>query len=84
MHTPGWGYGGIGHYPAADHPPGSMREIFDEDSGLYVGQIPEVSHTYNVVGYHGGWSFGANPTNFCVSHSRKRISVKDVCAYIQE
>ena len=63
-YAPGWGYGGIGHYPAADHPAGTMRKIFDEDSGLYVGQIPEAAHTYNVVGYHGGWSSPANPTNF--------------------
>jgi hypothetical protein len=29
---------------------GSVKNIFDWDSGAYLGQIPEVAHTYNVVG----------------------------------
>ena len=43
-------YGSLGHYPAADHPPGALREIWDWDGSFYLGSIPEVSHTYNVVG----------------------------------
>ena len=43
-------YGSLYHYPAADHAAGSMREVFDWDSGRYLGQIPEVPHTFNVVG----------------------------------
>jgi dipeptidase len=43
-------FGELYHYPAADHAVGSMRNIYDWDSGSYLGQIPEVSHTYNVVG----------------------------------
>ena len=27
-----------------------MRDVYDWDSGVYLGQIPEASHTYNVVG----------------------------------
>ena len=44
----------MGHYPAGDHPKGTMRSIFNEDSGAYMGQIPEAAHTYNAVAYHGG------------------------------
>ena len=36
--------------PAADHPNGSMHQIYDFDSGEYLGEIPEVPHTYRVVG----------------------------------
>jgi dipeptidase len=43
-------YGSLYHYPAADHADGTMRDIYDWDSGVYLGQIKEVSHTYNVVG----------------------------------
>lgn len=43
-------YGSLGLYPAADHPQGALREIWDWDDSVYLGSIPEVSHTYNVVG----------------------------------
>ena len=43
-------YGELYHYPAADHAPGTMRNIYDWDSGRYLGQIFEANHTYNVVG----------------------------------
>ena len=43
-------YGSLGHYPSADHAPGTMREIWDWDGSFYLGTIPEVNHTYNVVG----------------------------------
>ncbi len=43
-------YGELYHYPAADWPAGAMRDVYDWDSGRYLGQIPEIAHTYNVVG----------------------------------
>lgn len=43
-------YGSLGFYPAQDHPAGAKREIWDWDSSMYLGTIPEVNHTYNVVG----------------------------------
>ncbi|MCM1319593.1 MAG: C69 family dipeptidase [Muribaculaceae bacterium] len=43
-------FGELYHQPAADHPKGAMRKVFDWDSGKYMGEIPEVAHTYNVVG----------------------------------
>lgn len=42
--------GSLGHYPAADHAPGSVREIWDWDGSFFIGTIPEVPHTFNVVG----------------------------------
>lgn len=43
-------YGFMRHYAAADHPIGTMRDIYDFTSGVYLGSIPEAPHTYNVVG----------------------------------
>jgi dipeptidase len=43
-------YGSLYHYPAADYPKDALRDIYDWDTGVYLGQINEVSHTYNVVG----------------------------------
>ena len=42
--------GFVAHFPAAVHPEGTMRDIYEWDSGKYLGQIPEARRTYNVVG----------------------------------
>ena len=39
-------YGELYSRPAADHEPGAMRKVYDWDSGRYLGEIPEVPHTY--------------------------------------
>lgn len=43
-------YGVLYHYPATVGKGGTMRKIYDWDSGKFLGTIPEVNHTYNVVG----------------------------------
>lgn len=43
-------YGYLCHYPAAVHAEGTMREIYDWESGTYWGRIPEAPQTYNVIG----------------------------------
>lgn len=43
-------YGELYHQPAADHQPGEMRKVYDWDSGKYLGEIPEVAHTYRTIG----------------------------------
>ncbi len=43
-------YGELYYTPAADHLPGEMREIYEWDTGKFLGQIPQVPHTYAVVG----------------------------------
>ena len=43
-------YGELYHTPAADHAPGSMRKVYEWDTGKYLGEIPQVAHTYSTVG----------------------------------
>lgn len=43
-------YGFLHYAPASDWPAGSMREVKDWDTGRPQGSIPQVAHTYTVVG----------------------------------
>lgn len=43
-------YGDLSHTAAAVHPAGSMRKVTEWDTGKYLGEIPQPSKTYNVVG----------------------------------
>ncbi len=38
------------HFPAGKHAPGTMRQVYNWDSGKYQGEIPEAPETYNVIG----------------------------------
>lgn len=43
-------FGELYHYPAAVHEKGAMRNIYEWDTGKYLGQIKEAERTYNVIG----------------------------------
>ena len=43
-------YGELYSQPAADYPAGAMRTVNEWDTGRYLGQIPEVPHTYATIG----------------------------------
>ena len=43
-------YGELYFWPAQDHPEGSMLDVYEWDTGKFLGQIPQISHTYSVVG----------------------------------
>ena len=43
-------YGFLHHSPAADYAEGAVREVKDWDTGKQLCTIPQVAHTYNVVG----------------------------------
>lgn len=42
--------GYLAHFPAAVHPEGAMRDVYDWDTGVFLGRIPEARVTYNVMG----------------------------------
>lgn len=43
-------YGELYFTPAADYPDGSWLEVYEWDTGKYLGKIKQVKHTYSVVG----------------------------------
>ena len=48
-------YGDLHYTPAADHQVGEMRQVIDWDSQRPLGQIPQPTHTYRVVGNQNEW-----------------------------
>ncbi len=43
-------YGELYHWPAKTYPTGEMLEVYEWDSGKFLGKIPQVLYTYNVIG----------------------------------
>ena len=43
-------YGELYYTPAADYLPNTMLDIYEWDTGKFLGQIKQVPHTYSVVG----------------------------------
>lgn len=43
-------YGELYEYPAKRYPKGAMLDIYEWDTGKYLGAIPQVSQTYKVTG----------------------------------
>jgi len=43
-------YGELHYWPAKNWPAGSMLDIYEWDTGKYLGKIPQIAHTYSVVG----------------------------------
>ena len=43
-------YGELYQQSAADHEPGAMRRVVEWDTNKYLGDIPEVAHTYSRIG----------------------------------
>ena len=41
--------GAVTHFAAAKHKAGDMREVFDFDTGVKLGEIPQPAQTYNVM-----------------------------------
>ncbi len=43
-------YGELYYWPERDWEPGSVLEVYEWDTGKFLGTIPQADHTYNVVG----------------------------------
>ena len=42
-------YGELYHWPAGTWPAGTMMDIYEWDTGKYMGKIPQAAQTYNVI-----------------------------------
>lgn len=45
-----WLFGALYHYPAATYPQGTMLDVYEWDTGKYLGEIEQARETYNVIG----------------------------------
>ncbi|MBS2210913.1 C69 family dipeptidase [Carboxylicivirga mesophila] len=43
-------YGELYFWPAATYEPGTMLKVYEWDTGKYLGEIPQASQTYTVIG----------------------------------
>jgi dipeptidase len=43
-------YGELYYRPSKDYPEGSMVDVYEWDTHKFLGRIPQVSHTYSVIG----------------------------------
>ena len=57
-------FGELYHFPAAIHPDGALRDIYDWDSGRFHGQIREAHQTYNVIGNTNEYQVTIGETTF--------------------
>jgi dipeptidase len=57
-------YGELYHWPAAKWPAGSMLDIYEWDTGKFLGQIPQVAETFNVVGNMNEYQLAIAETTF--------------------
>lgn len=57
-------FGALQVIPAADHPAGTMHPIYHYESNNYLGEIPEVAHTYGVVGLMNEFQLTIHETTF--------------------
>ena len=55
---------GLCHYPARKNEKGSVRKIYDWDTNVYHGQIPEAEVTYNVIGNINEYQVSIGETTF--------------------
>ena len=50
--------------PAADHPAGTMHPLYHYESNNYLGEIPEVAHTYGIVGLMNEFQVSIHETTY--------------------
>ena len=57
-------YGELYHWPAATYPAGAMLDVTEWDTGKYLGKIPQVRQTYNVIGNMNEYQLCIGETTF--------------------
>ncbi len=57
-------YGELYFRPAADYPEGAMMDVYEWDTGKYLGKIKQVRHTYSVVGNMNEYQLAIGETTY--------------------
>lgn len=57
-------YGELYHWPAGTWPAGTMIDVYEWDTGKYLGKIPQAARTYNVVGNMNEFQLAIGETTF--------------------
>ena len=57
-------YGELYYRPAKDYPAGTMMDVIEWDTGKLLGQIPQVAHTYSVIGNMNEWQLAIGETTY--------------------
>jgi dipeptidase len=57
-------YGELYYKPAKDYPAGAMVDVYEWDTGKLLGKIPQVRHTYSVVGNMNEYQVSLGETTF--------------------
>jgi dipeptidase len=57
-------YGQLYFHPAGDHPEGTMLDIFDYGSGVWLGKVKQARHTFAVVGFTNEHQVSMGETTF--------------------
>ncbi len=57
-------YGELYHWPAKQYAPGEILKVYEWDSGKYLGEIPQVLQTYNVIGNMNEYQLAIGETTF--------------------
>ena len=57
-------FGELYHYPAGMHKKGTMIDIYEWDTGKYLGQIEQARQTYNVIGNMNEFQLTIGETTF--------------------
>ncbi len=57
-------YGELYHYPAAKYPEGAMLDIYEWDTGKFLGKIKQARETYNVIGNMNEYQVAIGETTF--------------------
>lgn len=57
-------YGELYYRPARDYPAGAMLDVYEWDSGRFLGKIRQVPHTYSVIGNMNEFQLAIGETTF--------------------
>jgi dipeptidase len=57
-------FGALYHYPARTYPEGTMLDIYEWDTGKYLGKIPQVEKTFSVTGNMNEFQVSIGETTF--------------------